>query len=98
MPRRYLEEKPYIKAMVEFYDDEEPTEDISEVELNVWSKLQDVLRLSNKLYDKRQEFGERMTKVAPGDGMSSLVQSIWYRGDLIKAGLCLSAPRFQLDS
>mmetsp|Transcript_45440 Transcript_45440/g.176713 ORF Transcript_45440/g.176713 Transcript_45440/m.176713 type:complete len:298 (-) Transcript_45440:1660-2553(-) len=72
---RYLEEKPYIKAMVEFYDDEEPTEDISEVELNVWSKLQDVLRLSNKLYDKRQEFGERMTKVAPGDAEQDVEQA-----------------------
>lgn len=61
-----MEEKPYITAIVEFYDDDEPTEDLSEVEESVWTMLQDVLRLSNKLYSGKQEFGDQIKKVAPG--------------------------------
>lgn len=64
---RYLEEKPYVRAMVEFLDDnEEVEEDVTEVEQNVWTTLQDVLRLSNKLYESKQEFGEDLKRVAPG--------------------------------
>eukprot|EP00188_Purpureofilum_apyrenoidigerum_P003431 Plantae.Rhodophyta-Purpureofilum_apyrenoidigerum.ctg3582.p1 GENE.Plantae.Rhodophyta-Purpureofilum_apyrenoidigerum.ctg3582~~Plantae.Rhodophyta-Purpureofilum_apyrenoidigerum.ctg3582.p1 ORF type:complete len:323 (-),score=81.98 Plantae.Rhodophyta-Purpureofilum_apyrenoidigerum.ctg3582:1199-2143(-) len=73
---RYVEEKPFIKAIVQFYDDEEPDEDLSEMEQSVWTMLQDVLRLSNKLYNGKQEFGEDMKTIAPGGPRSDSLPQI----------------------
>ncbi len=62
---RIIEEKPYIRAEVEFLQDDPPQEDCPQLELNVWTALQDVLRLSNKLYDKVLDLSPEIKRLAP---------------------------------
>lgn len=62
---KILENKPYIRAIVEFVNDLPPVENYSELEMNVWRALQDVLRLSNKLYDKGLDLSPEIKRLAP---------------------------------
>lgn len=64
-----LEEKPYKRALVEFFEDDTPAtselSELSELELDVWEALQDVLRLSNKLYEKALDLSAIIRELAP---------------------------------
>lgn len=63
---RIIDEKPYTRAMVEFLKDDAPQENLSELMADVWQLLQDVLRLSNKLYDKVLDLSPDLKRLAPG--------------------------------
>lgn len=63
---RIIEEKPYTRAVVEHVYDETPDEDLSALMEDVWVVLQDVLRLSNKLYDKVLDLSPEIRRLAPG--------------------------------
>lgn len=65
---RIIDEKPYTRAIVENVSDEEPKEDLSALVKEVWQALEDVLRLSNKLYDKVHELSPDIKRLAP-DGV-----------------------------
>lgn len=66
---RIIEEKPYIRAKVELLDDAAPTENTMPLVQDVWTALQDVLRLSNKLYEKGLDLSSDIKQLAPhGDG------------------------------
>ena len=62
---KILEEKPYIRAIVEYVHDLPSTENCRELELRVWRALQDVLRLSNKLYEKVLDLSPEIKRLAP---------------------------------
>lgn len=66
---KILEEKPYIRAIVEVVQDDPPTDDLSELKAEVWGALQDVLRLSNKLYDKVLDLGPDVKELAGPDAV-----------------------------
>eukprot|EP00177_Eucheuma_denticulatum_P006248 GFKZ01011393.1.p1 GENE.GFKZ01011393.1~~GFKZ01011393.1.p1 ORF type:complete len:308 (+),score=52.38 GFKZ01011393.1:366-1289(+) len=68
---RIIDDKPYTRAMVEYVYDDQPTEDLTELMEQVWDTLQDVLRLSNKLFDKKLELGSDVSRHAPGKGDNS---------------------------
>lgn len=69
-----IDEKPYTRAMVEFLRDDPPKENLSKLESEVWQALQDVLRLSNKLYDKVLDLSADIKRLAP-DGEESNKQN-----------------------
>jgi ATP-dependent Lon protease len=64
-----LDDLPYKRAIVDFFEDDTPSESalpsLAALERNVWAALQDVLRLSNKLYDKALDLGSSIRAVAP---------------------------------
>jgi ATP-dependent Lon protease len=64
-----LEDKPYKRALVEYFSDDDVEEadrpELSALENGVWAALQDVLRLSNKLYDKSLDLGTNLRELAP---------------------------------
>lgn len=62
---RIIEEKPYTRAMVQFLKDKAPEEDFTPLVQEVWEALQDVLRLSNKLYDKVLDLSPDIKRLAP---------------------------------
>lgn len=64
---RIVEEKPYIRAKVEPLHDSKPTENLFPVVKEVWQALQDVLRLSNKLYEKGLDLSPDIKRMAPGE-------------------------------
>lgn len=63
---RIIDEKPFTRAMVEFLNDDAPQENLSAIMEEVWKTLQDVLRLSNKLYDKGLDLSPDIKRLAPG--------------------------------
>lgn len=63
---RIVEDKPYTRAIVQFVSDEKPVADLTELVDQVWTVLQDVLRLSNKLYDKVLDLSPELKRLAPG--------------------------------
>lgn len=63
---RIVEEKPYTRAIVEFVSDDKPLVDLTPLVEEVWTVLQDVLRLSNKLYDKVLDLSPELKRLAPG--------------------------------
>lgn len=69
---RIVEEKPYLRAKVEPLRDVAPAENLFPVVLDVWQTLQDVLRLSNKLYEKGLDLSPDIKRLAPGDDGSGL--------------------------
>lgn len=69
---RIVEEKPYIRAKVEKLRDETPTVNLLPLINSVWTALQDVLRLSNKLYDKGLTLSAELQALSPGDDADSL--------------------------
>lgn len=64
-----LEEKPYTRALVEYFEDDAPESsemsELSDLELDVWDAVQDVLRLSNKLYKKSIDLNAIIRELAP---------------------------------
>lgn len=64
-----LEDKPFKRALVEYFRDEPPSDaDLAKlinVEMQVWNSLQDVLRLSNKLYEKTLDLSNAIKDLAP---------------------------------
>lgn len=64
-----LEDKPYKRALVEYFHDVPPTDsditELADAERQVWNALKDVLRLSNKLYDKSLELTKVVKDLAP---------------------------------
>jgi ATP-dependent Lon protease len=64
-----LDDKPYKRALVEYFSDDDveasQIAELSALEDKVWEALQDVLRLSNKLYDKRMELGKQVQDLSP---------------------------------
>lgn len=64
-----LDDKPYKRALVEYFSDDDieasQIAELSALEDKVWEALQDVLRLSNKLYDKRMELGKQIQELSP---------------------------------
>ncbi len=62
---RILDEKPYMRALVEYVSDEPPGPECAELEREVWKMLQDVLQLSNKLYDKAFDMTSEIQATAP---------------------------------
>lgn len=65
---RILEDDPYTVAEVEFFEDEPPAAECPDLEGEVWTALQDVLRLSNRLYDKTLDLAPDIKRLAPGTG------------------------------
>ena len=63
----------YIKALVEYVDDDDIDEDISSLEVRVWMLLTQVLSLSNTLYGKSLDLKDRIKQLAPETGDSSEV-------------------------
>lgn len=63
---RIIKEKPYTRAMVEFLKDDAPEEDLSSLMDEVWITLKEVLRLSNKIYDKGLDLSPDIKRLAPG--------------------------------
>ena len=68
---RIIDEKPYIRALVEFVNDEPAGPEAARIEREVWKMLQDVLQLSNKLYDKSSDITAEIRDTAPKDDVSS---------------------------
>jgi len=62
---RVLKDTPYTTALVEYINDETPNEDPSELAVGVWTGLQEVLRLSNKLYSKSLALSDALKDLAP---------------------------------
>ncbi|KAA8491511.1 LON peptidase N-terminal domain and RING finger protein 3 [Porphyridium purpureum] len=62
---KVLQEAPYITALVEYFQDEPPRNDIRQAGAGVWQSLQEVLRLSNKLYNKGLDVSDELKKLAP---------------------------------
>lgn len=62
---KILDEEPYIRALVEYISDDIPSEECAKLERDVWAVLQDVLSLSNKLYDKEFDMTSEIQKSAP---------------------------------
>lgn len=65
---RIMDDKPYTRAMVQFLSDEPPEQNLKQLMKDVWQTLEDVLRLSNKLYDKTLDLGSDLRRLAPLDG------------------------------
>lgn len=65
---RVIDDKPYTRAMVQFMADEPPKQNLKQVMKEVWQTLEDVLRLSNKLYDKTLDLGSDLRRLAPLEG------------------------------
>lgn len=63
---RIIEEKPYTRAVVQFMHDDAPSDNLTSLVGEVWQALQDVLRLSNKLYDKVLDLSPDLKRLAPG--------------------------------
>lgn len=63
---RLLDGTPYTRAMVEYIRDEPPTENLVPLMTEVWDILQDVLRLSNRLYNKTHELSSELRRLSPG--------------------------------
>lgn len=68
---RILDEKPYMRALVEYISDVQPEPECATLERDVWTLLQDVLSLSNKLYDKTFDMSAEIRRSAPGDDDAS---------------------------
>lgn len=62
---RIIEEKPYTRAIVQPVSDDPPQENLLPLVNEVWQALQDVLRLSNKLYDKVLDLSPDVKRMAP---------------------------------
>lgn len=62
---RILEEKPYMRAHVQYIRDDPPPPDCADLERSVWALLQDVLALSNKLYEKAFDMSAEIRRTAP---------------------------------
>lgn len=62
---RILEEKPYMRALVEFVTDDPPRDECKDCASQVWAALQDVLSLSNKLYEKVLDLSPEIKRLAP---------------------------------
>lgn len=62
-----LEEKPYMRAIVEFVNDEAPADDCAQCAKQVWAALLDVLSLSNKLYEKVVDLSPEIKRLAPNE-------------------------------
>jgi Lon protease-like protein len=64
-----LDDLPYKRAIVHFFDDQTPDAGtlpaLAALERQVWTALEDVLRLSNKLYDKTLDLGASLRALAP---------------------------------
>lgn len=69
---RIIEEKPYIRAKVEMLRDSKPVENISSVLDQVWQALLDVLRLSNKLYEKNLDLSPDIRRLAPSEDTQAM--------------------------
>ncbi|EKX53048.1 hypothetical protein GUITHDRAFT_150507, partial [Guillardia theta CCMP2712] len=55
----------YMKALVEYIDDENTEEDLKPLEENVWESLKQVLSLSNELYGKKLDLKDSLKSLAP---------------------------------
>lgn len=62
---RIIEEKPYITAKVKTINDEVPDINLFPQIKEVWKALQDVLTLSNKLYDKGLDLSADIKRLDP---------------------------------
>jgi ATP-dependent Lon protease len=56
----YLREKPYLVGLVEWIEDESPTDDLRPLAREVEQLLRDVVRLSSKLTDQDMELPESL--------------------------------------
>lgn len=74
---KIIEEKPYTRALVRFFDDETPSRDLSSLVKDVSLALQDVLRLSNKLYDKVLDLSPDIKRLAPDGQIPQLDDNGW---------------------
>lgn len=73
---KILEEKPYTRAIVEYIRDNTPREDLTDLYHRVWQELQDVLQLSNRLYDKTLELSPDVTRLAPKEDKAQLEEGV----------------------
>lgn len=64
---RIIDDKPYTRAMVQHVSDELPKKNLRQLMKDVWQTLEDVLRLSTKLYDKTLDLGSDLRRLAPMD-------------------------------
>jgi hypothetical protein len=66
---------PFLGCFTDFRDDSPENEEVAELsklEQDVWTALQDVLRLSNKLYDKSLDLGANIKELAPSEKPSDV--------------------------
>ncbi|KAK4538308.1 hypothetical protein CDCA_CDCA17G4333 [Cyanidium caldarium] len=99
---KYVQEEPYIKALVQYVDDATPldgeavpptgrdeapggggggltgaaaigvhAQTLAELEQRVWTALNDVLRLSNRLYNRNVDLSERVKEHSPENAVSA---------------------------
>eukprot|EP00276_Gloeochaete_wittrockiana_P007798 CAMPEP_0184658842 /NCGR_PEP_ID=MMETSP0308-20130426/27111_1 /TAXON_ID=38269 /ORGANISM="Gloeochaete witrockiana, Strain SAG 46.84" /LENGTH=194 /DNA_ID=CAMNT_0027098155 /DNA_START=355 /DNA_END=939 /DNA_ORIENTATION=+ len=74
---RILQKQPFLKAECEPFDDEAPknmsdTVALAKAESSVWECMQDLLRLSNKLYERTVPMSEELLRFAPGNASESM--------------------------
>mmetsp|Transcript_7652 Transcript_7652/g.13871 ORF Transcript_7652/g.13871 Transcript_7652/m.13871 type:complete len:351 (-) Transcript_7652:628-1680(-) len=62
---RIVKDSPYITALVEYFHDDTPDEDPVPTGVAVWDSLQEVLRLSNKLYSRGLKLSDNLTSLVP---------------------------------
>ncbi|PXF41623.1 LON peptidase N-terminal domain and RING finger protein 3 [Gracilariopsis chorda] len=74
---KIIDEKPYTRALVRFFDDKAPGGDLSSLVKEVSLALQDVLRLSNKLYDKVLDLSPDIKRLAPNGQIPQTDDSGW---------------------
>lgn len=60
----------FAKALVEYHDDLDSDEDLTQLEDEVWTSLKQVLKLSNELYGKHLDLRDKIKALAPGEGLS----------------------------
>ncbi|KAI0557826.1 ATP-dependent protease La (LON) substrate-binding [Gracilaria domingensis] len=81
---KIVDDKPYTRALVRFFDDKPPETDLSSLVKDVSSALQDVLRLSNKLYDKGLDLSPDIKRLAPDGQIQDSDERGWPSPSLLQ--------------
>lgn len=81
---KIIETKPYTRALVRFFNDKAPAVDLSTLVKEVSTALQDVLRLSNKLYDKVLDLSPDIKRLAPDGRIAKTDEQGWPCASLLQ--------------
>ncbi|CAN8076351.1 unnamed protein product [Agarophyton chilense] len=81
---KILDHKPYTRALVRFFDDKPPSNDLAPLVSDVSVALQDVLRLSNKLYEKGLDISPDIKRLAPDGRIQTTDERGWPSPSLLQ--------------